>query len=119
MDLILIRELRVTTIVGDYARERTNPQPISFDLEYAIPDSTVYESDKLVNTINYAAVCTWIQNECDTHRFKLLERMADHLARGIIKEFETSYVKLTVVKLGIIKNVKHVGVTVQRHAEQA
>ena len=116
MDLILIRELRITTIVGDYARERTNPQPISFDLEYAIPDAEVYESDKLVNTINYAAVCAWIQRECDTHRFKLLERMADHLARGIIAEFGTPYVKLSVVKLGIIKGVKHVGVMVERRA---
>jgi dihydroneopterin aldolase len=116
MDLILIRDLRITTIVGDYARERTNPQPISFDIDYAIPGDAVYDSDKLVNTINYAAVCAWIQRECDTHHFKLLERMADYLARGIIREFGTPYVKLTVVKLGIIKGVKHVGVQVERRA---
>lgn len=116
MDLIFIRDLRITTIVGDYARERTNPQPITFDIEYAIPGTEVYESDKLVNTINYAAVCAWVQRECDTHHFKLLERMADHLARGIITEFGTPYVKLAVAKLGIIKGVKQVGVMVERRA---
>lgn len=116
MDLIFIRDLRITTIVGDYARERTNPQPITFDIEYAIPGTEVYESDKLVNTINYAAVCAWVQRECDTHHFKLLERMADHLARGIIVEFGTPYVKLAVAKLGIIKGVKQVGVMVERRA---
>ena len=116
MDLIFIRELKVSTIVGDYPRERTNPQPINFDIELAIPGEAVYQTDKLVGTVNYAAVCAYVQRECDTHHFKLLERMADHLARGIIAEFKTPYVKLSVAKLGIIKGVKLVGVVVERRA---
>ena len=114
MDLIFIRDLRVTTIVGHYPRERTHPQPITFDIDLAIPGTAVFESDKLSNTINYAAVCTYVQSECDTHHFKLLERMADYLARGILTEFKTPYVKLAVAKLGIIKGVKQVGVMVER-----
>lgn len=116
MDLIFIRDLRITTIVGHYPRERTNPQPITFDIDLAIPGTAVFESDKLINTINYAAVCAYVQRECDTHHFKLLERMADYLARGILTEFRTPYVKLAVAKLGIIKGVKQVGVMVERRA---
>lgn len=119
MDLIFIRELRISTIVGDYRRERSNPQPLLFDIELAIPAATVYNSDKLVHTVNYAAVAAYVQRECDTHRFKLLERMADHLACGIITEFKTPYVKLAVAKLGIIKNIRQVGVRVERRAEGA
>jgi dihydroneopterin aldolase len=117
MDLIFIRELRISTIVGDYRRERSNPQPLLFDIELAIPAATVYNTDKLVHTVNYAAVAAYVQKECDTHRFKLLERMADHLACGIITEFKTPYVKLAVAKLGIIKNIRQVGVRVERRAE--
>lgn len=116
MDLIFIRDLRITTIVGHYPRERTNPQPITFDIDLAIPGTEVFESDKLVNTINYAAVCAYVQRECDTHHFKLLERMADYLARAILTEFRTPYVRLAVAKLGIIKGVKQVGVMVERRA---
>jgi len=116
MDLIFIRELRISTIVGDYRRERSNPQPLLFDIELAIPAATVYSSDKLVHTVNYAAVAAYVQKECDTHHFKLLERMADHLATGIIVEFKTPYVKLSVAKLGIIKNIRQVGVKVERRA---
>jgi dihydroneopterin aldolase len=119
MDLIFIRELRISTIVGDYRRERSHPQPLLFDIELAIPAATVYNSDKLVHTVNYAAVAAYVQKECDTHRFKLLERMADHLACGIITEFKTPYVKLAVAKLGIIKNIRQVGVRVERRAEDA
>jgi dihydroneopterin aldolase len=118
MDLIFIRELRISTIVGDYRRERSNPQPLLFDIELAIPAATVYNTDKLVHTVNYAAVAAYVQKECDTHRFKLLERMADHLACGIITEFRTPYVKLAVAKLGIIKNIRQVGVRVERRAEE-
>jgi dihydroneopterin aldolase len=116
MDLIFIRDLKISTIVGHYPRERGNAQPLLFDIELAIPGDNVWDSDKLVDTVNYAAVAAYIQRECDTHRFKLLERMADHLARGLIGEFKTPYVKLSVAKLGIIKNIRQVGVRVERRA---
>jgi 7,8-dihydroneopterin aldolase/epimerase/oxygenase len=116
MDLIFIRDLRINTIVGHYPRERSNPQPLLFDIELAIPGDAVYASDKLANTVNYAAVATYVQHECDSHHFKLLERMADHLARGIVAEFNTPYVKLAVAKLGIIKGIRQVGVVVERRA---
>lgn len=116
MDLIVIRGLRIETIVGHYPYEREAPQPLDFDLELAIPAAHVYQSDRLHDTINYAAVADYIRAECDQHHFRLLERMADHLARGIVTAFNTPFVKLTVVKLGILKGVKQVGVTVERRA---
>ena len=118
MDLIVVRGLRVETIVGHYPYEREAPQPLDFDLDLAIPENANYASDRLHDTINYAAVAQYIRRECDAHHFRLLERMADHLARGILAEFKTSYVKLSVVKLGILKGVKQVGVVVERHAAQ-
>ena len=116
MDLIVIRGLHIETIVGHYPYEREAPQPLEFDLELAIPNTSVYQSDRLHDTINYAAVAEYIRSECDVHHFRLLERMADHLARGILTEFKTPYVKLTVVKLGILKGLKQVGVMVERRA---
>ena len=114
MDLIVIRGLRIETIVGHYPYEREAPQPLDFDLELAIPNTSVYQSDRLHDTINYAAVAEYIRSESDVHHFRLLERMADHLARGIVTQFNTPYVKLTVVKIGILKGVKQVGVMVER-----
>ena len=116
MDLIVIRGLRVETIVGHYPYEREAPQPLDFDLDLAIPKDAAYGSDRLHDTINYAAVADYIRRECDVHHFRLLERMADHLARGILTVFGTVYVKLSVVKLGILKGVKQVGVVVERRA---
>lgn len=116
MDLIFIRNLAVTTIVGHYARERLAPQTLEFNVDLAIPGAAVFETDKLADTVNYAAVADYIKHECDTHHFKLLERMADHLARGIVTHFHTPYVKLSVAKLGILPAARQVGVVVERRA---
>lgn len=115
MDTIFIRELRVSTIVGHYPREREAAQTIEFNLEIGIPaGSAVFSSDKLVDTINYAAVIDYLRQECDTHHFKLLERMANHLATGIVARFGAPFVRLSVAKIGIIAAARQVGVTVER-----
>lgn len=114
MDLIFIRALAVTTIVGHYPRERESAQTIEFNIDLAIPGTAVFASDKLADTINYAAVAEYVKHECDTHHFKLLERMADHLARGILERFNAPYVKLSVAKLGILPGARQVGVVVER-----
>lgn len=115
MDLIFIRDLRVTTIVGHYPREREASQTIEFNLDIGIPPGgAVFASDKLADTINYAALADYIRRECDTHHFKLLERMADHLANGIVEHFRAPFVRLSVAKLGILPAARQVGVTVER-----
>ncbi len=114
MDLIFIRNLLVSTIVGHYPREREAAQTLEFNIELAIPGEAVFASDKLADTVNYAAVAEYVKRECDMHHFKLLERMADHLARGIMKEFQTPYVKLAVAKIGILAAARQVGVMVER-----
>lgn len=115
MDLIFIRNLAVSTIVGHYPREREAAQRLEFNIDLAVPGPQVFASDKLADTVNYAAVADYIKRECDTHHFKLLERMADHLAKGIITEFGTPFVRLSVAKLGILPTAKQVGVIVERH----
>lgn len=115
MDTIFIRELRISTIVGHYPRERVAAQTIEFNIEIGVPPGgAVFTSDKLVDTINYAAVIDYVRAECDAHHFKLLERMADHLANGIVARFGASFVRLSVAKPGIIAAARQVGVTVER-----
>jgi dihydroneopterin aldolase len=116
MDLIFIRNLSVSTIVGHYARERVAAQTLEFNIELAIPGDAVYASDRIADTVNYAAVAEYIKRECDAHHFKLLERMADHLARGIITQFGTPYVRLSVAKTGILALARQVGVSIERRA---
>lgn len=116
MDLIFIRSLAISTIVGHYPRERETAQTLEFNIDIAVPGPGVFDSDKLADTVNYAAVAEYVKRECDAHHFKLLERMADHLARGILAEFGTPFVRLSVAKIAILPGARQVGVVVERSA---
>ncbi|MBL8385392.1 MAG: dihydroneopterin aldolase [Burkholderiales bacterium] len=119
MDLIFIRQLAISTIVGHYPREREAAQSLEFNIDIGIPGAGVFDSDRLADTVNYAAVADYVKRECDTHHFKLLERMADHLARGILREFHAPFVRISVAKLGILPAARQVGVVVERHSTGA
>ena len=44
----------------------------------------------------------------------LVEELAEHIARVVLEEYRSPWVRVSVAKLGIIKGVKRVGVTIER-----
>ena len=114
MDTIFIRELRLEAGVGIYRRERNTRQMVQFDLEIGLPSSHAATTDKVADTIDYAVVIERISAELAARHFGLVETLADHVAHTILKEFGAPWVKVSVAKLGVMRNVKLVGVTVER-----
>src|ERR1019366_7392854 len=45
MDIIFLRELKVTTLIGIYEREKLVPQTLQIDLDIALPNSRACTSD--------------------------------------------------------------------------
>lgn len=114
MDTIFIRELRLEAGLGIYRRERVTRQMVQFDLDIGLPQSEAAVSDKVRDTIDYAVVIERVTAELASSHFGLVERLADHIAKMIIAEFGAPWVKVSVAKLGAIRGVKLVGVTVER-----
>jgi 7,8-dihydroneopterin aldolase/epimerase/oxygenase len=114
MDTIFVRELRLEAGVGIYRRERATRQTVQFDLEIGLPDKQAALSDKVADTIDYAVVIERISAELASRHFGLVETLADHIAKMILAEFGAPWVKVSVAKLGVMRNVKLVGVTVER-----
>jgi len=118
MDTIFISELRLDILIGVYEWERQVPQAVQFDLEIGIPRGRASHSDRLADTIDYAAVATRIEASLREHRFGLLERIAEHIAELVEREFGAPWVKVSVTKLAPLKNVKRLGVTIERGTRQ-
>jgi dihydroneopterin aldolase len=118
MDTIFISELRIETLVGIYDWERKLPQTVQFDVEIGIPDAGHPRTDKIGETIDYAKVVARITESLSQNHFLLLERMAEHVAQMILKEFGAPWIKVSVAKLGALKNVKRLGVTIERGKRQ-
>jgi dihydroneopterin aldolase len=113
MDTIFISDFRLDILIGVYDWEQKVPQKVQFDLEIALPGRKS-ATEKLGDTIDYAAVVSRIEASLAENRFGLLEKLAEHIAQLVMREFKAPWVKVSVTKLAALKNVKRLGVTIER-----
>ena len=114
MDIIFLRELKVTTLIGVYEWEKRVPQTLQLDLDIALPDSRACQTDNIDDALDYAKVAQHIQTVLSDGHFSLLESLAEHIAQIILKDFNAPWVKVSVAKLQAIRNCKQVGICIER-----
>ena len=114
MDAIVIRDLRVEALIGIHKRERHVTQTVSVDLDIGIPGAVVFKSDKVADTIDYEQVALRIKSLAGSGHFRLVETLAERIARLLIDDLGAPWVKVSVAKIGILANAKFVGVTIER-----
>lgn len=113
MDAIVFRDLRVEALIGIHKRERHARQTLTIDLDIGLPGTAVFASDKVADCIDYDKVTTRIR-EISAEHVNLVETLAERIARLLLDEFGAAWVKVSIAKLGILKDVGLVGVTVER-----
>ena len=114
MNQLFLRDVRLEAKVGIYKRERDTTQPIALDLEIALPDDRVFTSGKVADTIDYAVLVGRVREELDARRFGLVEELAAFVANLVLAEFGAPRVRVSVAKLGVLKDVGRVGITIER-----
>ena len=114
MDAIFIRELRIDALIGFHKRERHVPQTLGVDLEIGIANPAVFTSDRVADCIDYDKVTVRIGELAAERHYNLVEALAERIARALIDEFGASSAKVSIAKLGILKNVGRVGVSIER-----
>lgn len=114
MDTIFIADLRIETRIGVYDWEKHAPQALQLDLEVGLPEQHGAESDRLEDTIDYAGIVTRVERLFRERRFSLLEHAAEAIASTIRDEFSAPWVKVSIAKLAPLRNVKRLGVTIER-----
>lgn len=119
MDKIFLSGMRVTAMIGIYPDERVSSRPVEIDLEIGVPGDRVFRSGDVADTIDYAAVSERIRDELSRVRFGLLEQMSEAIAGIVLNEFGSPWVRVTVVKLGILGDGVKVGVSIERRAHRS
>ena len=114
MDAILIRDLRVEALIGIHKRERHVAQTVSIDLDIGLPGTTVFKSDRVADTIDYEQVALRIKALAASGHFRLVETLAERIARLLLDDFGAPWAKISVAKIGILANARFVGVTIER-----
>jgi dihydroneopterin aldolase len=118
MDTISIQEFRVDTLVGYHEWERQLPQTIELSLDIAIPDNRAGRSDRIRDTIDYGAVVERVRSSLAATQFVLLERVCEHVADILLREFHSPWVRVSAAKIGLMRGVKRLAVTIERSAER-
>lgn len=114
MDLIFMRDIRLEAKIGIYQRERVTSQPISIDLDIALPGTDSFTSGKVSDTVDYGVVAARLREELDARRFGLVEEMAEFIADMLLGEFRSPWVRVSLSKRGILKDVREVGIVIER-----
>jgi dihydroneopterin aldolase len=114
MDTIFISELKLETLIGIYAWEHEVPQTIQLDLELAVDAGRCARSGRIADTVDYSRVVTRIREKLAGRHFTLIEKLAEELAAMILREFDTPWVRISVAKLGALRGVKKLGLTIER-----
>lgn len=113
MDFIFIEALRVKSRVGIYPRERVTEQTLELNLTFGVPDAAA-EHDDIADTIDYAQVIARIREELAVQQFNLIETLGEFIVKLLFDEFGAPWVKLAIAKMGVMKDVRRVGVFIQR-----
>ena len=113
MDFIFIEELRVRAWIGIYAREKAAPQTVELNLTFGVPDAAA-AGDDIADTIDYAVVIDRIRSELAERHFNLIETLGEFVVNLLLNDFRAPWVKLRLAKIGVMKDVRRVGVFIER-----
>lgn len=114
MDAVFLRGLEVQTHIGLHQWEQRLTRTLVVDAELEVDVRAAAESDAIADAIDYHAVAESLREVAGAHHCKLLETLADTMARALLQRFPAQRLKLTIVKPGAVAAAKAVGVSIER-----
>lgn len=114
MDRIFLTALATDAIIGIENWERETRQRVEIDLEIWVDLRAGAASDAIEDTLNYKSVAKRVLEFVGESRFRLVEALADGVARLLLDELKVARVRVTVHKPGAIRHSRDVGVIVER-----
>lgn len=117
MEQIRITGLQVDTLIGVYDWERKRKTRLKLTLALSVDLTDAMASDKVSDTIDYAAVAAHCQTFAAHSTFELLEAFGSALMDSVLAQFSVSKIELTVDKPGILPDAESVCVVMARSAK--
>lgn len=112
-DVIELRGLRCSAVVGVLSEERERAQPLIFDIDIERSFEEAAMNDDITGTTNYASVLTLTVEIANEGKFLLLETLAHRVAHEILaydREITSVMVAVRKVRPPVGEDVATVGV---------
>jgi len=114
MDKVYIKDLKVETIIGIFEWEREVKQIISVDIEMDFDNKKAARSDDIKDALDYKKVGKRVVAFIEGSKVKLVESLAEKVAKIVLKEFPVSKLVLTLSKPGALRGSESVGISITR-----
>ncbi|MCU8083560.1 dihydroneopterin aldolase [Shewanella sp. SM23] len=114
MDKVLIRQLRVDTVIGVYEWEKTIHQSLLLDIDMAWDNKPAAATDDYQYALCYETVSNRLTELITEHPIELIETVAERVADCLLQEFNVTWVKVVVMKPGAVATAASVGVEIER-----
>ena len=114
MDKVFIKNLQVETIIGIFDWEREVRQIVSIDLEMEFDNKKAAKSDDIKDALDYKKIGKRVSGYVKKSKYKLVERLAEQIAKIVLKEFPVSSLILSVTKPGALRGSESVGIRITR-----
>ncbi|MBP3194051.1 MAG: dihydroneopterin aldolase [Cardiobacteriaceae bacterium] len=113
-DIVFIKELKIESTIGIFPHEKILPQTLIIDLEMEC-DLSKSVSDKIEDTLDYAAVCNLIIDEAKNSKAELLEKLAFNLIDALFANFSLiDAVRIQIRKPSALEFTRNVGINIRR-----
>jgi 7,8-dihydroneopterin aldolase/epimerase/oxygenase len=114
MDKVLIRQLKIETIIGIYEWEKQLHQSLWLDLDMAWDNRPAATSDDYQLALCYETVSKRLTELVTERPIGLIETVAEMVATCVMTEFGVPWVKVVVMKPGAVASAAAVGVEIIR-----
>lgn len=119
MDRVFIEQLEVETVIGHHAWERDIRQRLLLDIDLGFDCRAAAASDALDDALDYDAAARAVTSMVEASQYRLLEALAEAVARLLLDDFACRDVGVLIRKPGAVGNAAAVGVRIRRTAEDA
>jgi FolB domain-containing protein len=114
MDKILIKDLRVTGIIGIHDYERNTPQEMIINISLSTDIRRAAETDDIDDCVNYQTVAEQVRAHAETSKRLTVEALAEDIAQICLETPRVRVVLVRVEKTQAITYTGSVGVEIER-----
>ncbi|HJL95578.1 MAG: dihydroneopterin aldolase [Gammaproteobacteria bacterium] len=114
MDKVFINNLEVEAIIGIFDWEREVRQIISINLEMEFDNKIAAKSDDINDALDYKKVGKRVTAYVERSKYKLVESLAEQIAKLVLREFPVSSLTVSVTKPGAMRGSESVGIRITR-----
>lgn len=114
MDILFVKELKLSAIIGCLPWERKVKQHLLLSLELRTDAKAISLKDDLAGAFDYAHITTRIEAFVAQSACRLIETLAEQIAELLQTEFSVRGLRLTLEKPGALPGANTVGITLER-----